>query len=73
LLLNKENAFKSKDLIVLMDVPGVDTIKLDQFICEPDFDVWREILMQRCGFHSMTKLLDQLRKQLIMPVQESLF
>lgn len=73
LLTNKVSAIRSKQLIVLMDVPGISSLILDQYVCTPDFDCWYDILVQTYGFHSLSKTLDQLKKQLSMPIQESLF
>ncbi len=73
LITGKENAFKSKELIILMDVPGIESATLDQFVCTPDIAQRSDILVRQYEFTSMNKHLDQMKKTLQKPVQESLF
>jgi DNA polymerase-1 len=73
LIASKASAFKSKELIILMDVPGIESARLEQFVCTPNISERSDILVRQYEFTSMNKHLDQMKKTLQKPVQESLF
>ena len=69
----KEDAYRSRDLIQLHTIPDIDQIHLDQFAVSLEFDRMKQILVSRYGFASFEKLIDELRKKMITPVQIGLF
>lgn len=73
LLDGKEDAYRSKDLIQLHTIPEIDKVALDQFKLSLDFDQTKKVLVQRYGFQSFEKLLDELKKKMMNPVQMGLF
>lgn len=69
----KKDAYRSRDLIQLHTIPEIDKVALDQFKLSLDFDQTKKILVQRYGFQSFEKLLDELKKKMMNPVQVGLF
>ena len=69
----KDDAYRSKDLIQLHTIPGIQDVKLDQFHLTLDFPQIKKILVERYGFHSFEKFVDELKKKMTEPVQSSLF
>jgi hypothetical protein len=69
LLEGKEAAYWSKNLIQLHTIPNIDEIDLSQFALSFDFDRAKSVLVDRYGFVSFEKLLDEIKKKMIMPVQ----
>lgn len=69
----KEAAYWSKNLIQLHTIPTIDEINLGQFSLSFDFDRAKSVLVDRYGFVSFEKLLDEIKKKMIMPVQMWLF
>ncbi|HOG15347.1 MAG TPA: 5'-3' exonuclease H3TH domain-containing protein [Candidatus Absconditabacterales bacterium] len=73
LLDGKEEAFKSKDLISLLDVPEVNTIGIEDYRFDIDFNKYNEILVKEQNFVSMEKAIKELKNKFQMPQQTSLF
>ena len=73
LLEGKEDAYWSKNLIQLHTIPTIDEIDLSQFTLSFDFDCAKSVLVDRYGFVSFEKLLDEIKKKMVMPVQMWLF
>lgn len=69
----KEDAYRSRDLIQLHTVPGVETMTLDQFVLPLDFTKMKDILVKRYGFQSFEKVIDEMKKKMESPVQMWLF
>ncbi len=72
LLAWKEQAYASKTLVTLMDTPGCDT-PLERRHCAYDFDMMKRILVEEYAFHSLEKIIDELKKQRQGGEQLSLF
>ncbi|HPC34659.1 MAG TPA: 5'-3' exonuclease H3TH domain-containing protein [Candidatus Absconditabacterales bacterium] len=73
LLEGKEEAFKSKDLISLLDVPEVNAIGIEDYRFDIDFNKYQDILIKEQNFVSMEKALKELKNKFQMPQQTSLF
>lgn len=73
LIASKQEAYHSRDLIKLHDIPQIDDIQLDNFKLELDFDKYKQILVNQYGLDSFAKILDELKKKLTTPMQSSLF
>lgn len=69
----KEEAFKSKDLISLLDVPEVNAIGIEDYRFDIDFNKYQDILIKEQNFISMEKALKELKNKFQMPQQTSLF
>ena len=69
----KEEAFKSKDLISLLDVPEVNAIGIEDYRFDIDFNKYQDILIKEQNFVSMEKALKELKNKFQMPQQTSLF
>lgn len=69
----KTSAFHSKILIELMDVPDLHSSTLADF--KLDVDIWRykKVLIDDNKFTSMAKALDDFKKKIYAPTQNSLF
>lgn len=62
LLADKEIVYKSKKLISLYDVPGLENYDINDFKINFNYDKFKDILVTQHGFKSMEKPLDELRK-----------
>lgn len=69
----KEEAFKSKDLISLLDVPEVNAIGIEDYRFDIDFNKYQDILIKEQNFVSMEKAIKELKNKFQMPQQTSLF
>lgn len=63
----------SRKLIELHHITALDTMSLESFKLNIDFNKYNKVLVQDHNFNSMAKLIDELKKKRIMPVQEWLF
>jgi hypothetical protein len=73
LIASKQEAYHSRDLIKLQEIPQIDDIQLDNFKLELDFDKYKQVLVNQYGLDSFGKILDELKKKLATPMQSSLF
>jgi len=69
----KEEAYKSRGLIELKQIDEVQQSDLDSFVLQLDFVKYKKILVEEYHFVSLEKVLDELKKKLVMPVQGGLF
>ena len=68
----KEDAYTSKELIQLMDVPEIHDMHIPRS-CTLDFTKMKQVLVDQHGFSSLEKLIEQLRKQRMWGEQLGLF
>lgn len=73
LLDGKDDAYWSRDLIQLQTIPNIDAVNLRQYALTLDFETLKKILVQRYGFHSFEKVIDEMKKKIETPVQMGLF
>ncbi len=73
LLAGKADAFFSKGLILLMEVPDLKDQPLDTLKLQIDFSHWEQILFQKWGFKGLQKTFDELKKKQTQPQQLGLF
>ena len=69
LLDGKEDAAQSRGLIELKHIPEIQSTTLDTFALKFDFATYKDILVHAHHFTSFEKILDELKKQLQMPIQ----
>lgn len=69
----KEEAFKSKDLISLLNVPEIDFVNIEDYKFDIDFNKYQDILIKEQNFVSMEKALNELKNKFQMPQQSTLF
>jgi len=69
----KKKALHSKKMVELMDVDQLHSMTLDDYKLDIDLGRFRQVLVHEYGFASMEKVLDQLKRKLQMPMQNSLF
>jgi len=69
---NKDLVYRSRDLVQLHTVQQVDH-SLKSFVFEFQPELWKEVLVKRHRFASLEKAIDDLKRTLVMPVQNSLF
>jgi DNA polymerase-1 len=69
----KDNAYHSKKLIQLMEVPWIENSNIKDFILNVDFEKYKEILVTDCHFNSFWKVIQELKNKLTAPVQMGLF
>ncbi len=69
----KEEAYKSRGLIELKQVDELMTSDLDMFRLHLDFAKYKKVLVEEYHFASFDKTLDELKKTLMAPTQNSLF
>ena len=69
----KEDAFFSKELILLMQVPELQAYPLEKLKLTIDFAKWEEILVQKRGFKNLQKILQEEKKKTEQPQQLGLF
>ncbi len=58
----KEDAFKSKKLIKLIQIPEIKNINIENFKINPNFDKIKEILIDKFHFKSLEKTINELKK-----------
>lgn len=73
LIEGKEAAYHSKSLTEIMTVPGYESLDPQKRKCEPDFDHMKKILIDGFSFHSLEKIIDEVKKQRQWGEQLSLF
>ena len=73
LSVGKDDAFFSKKLIELMQVPQIQGIDLETWQSSKNIEQWEQILLNQYGFSSLQKLLESLKKKYAMPQQLGLF
>lgn len=73
LIAEKEMAFKSKELVTWMEVPGWTDIDPKVIENNIDFSHWKDILINKYQFMSLEKGIDALKKTYILPTQGGLF
>ena len=69
----KEDVYKSRGLIQLKFIPEIESTDIKDFALQLDFATYKKILVDEHHFNSFGKLIDELKKQLQMPVQTWLF
>lgn len=69
----RETAFKSKNLIQLMEVPGFDSLAAWTFTFNPDFSLYERVLIRDMWFAGLEKAVSELRKSYTNPQQLGLF
>ena len=60
-------------LTALMTVPGYEELDMNLWKCDPDFDHMKKVLVDGFQFHSLDKLIDEIKKQWQGGEQLSLF
>ncbi len=73
LLTSKQDVYRGKSLIALSTVPDLVSVPWEQYVLSFDFDLYKRILVEECGFRSFDKLIDELKTSFSMPTQASLF
>ena len=73
LLDGKEDVAQSRGLIELKHIPEIHSTTLDTFALKFDFAMYKDVLVHTHHFTSFEKILDELKKQLQMPIQNWLF
>ncbi|MBU1757765.1 hypothetical protein KKG31_01040 [Patescibacteria group bacterium] len=73
LIEGKESAFQSKELITLINVTEAENTKIEDFKLTPDFNKYREVIVQQYQFNSIEKAIQALQKKFETPEQQSLF
>jgi hypothetical protein len=70
---NKDSAYQSRDLISLHTIPDIESISLANFKLNLDFDKFNRVLVKEHNFHSIEKILNDMKKRFHTPQQVSLF
>lgn len=70
---SKQEAYKSRDLIQLHDIQDLQDKNISDFRLNLDFNKYKKILVEDYWFSSFAKLLDELKKKIESPIQNSLF
>lgn len=73
LIAGKQDAFFSKELILLMEVPELKAYPLEKMKLSLDFDHWEQVLVQKWGFQAFRKILAEEKKKATQPQQLGLF
>lgn len=70
----QELAFSSKELVNLIIVPEMHHLTIED-VCtlKPDFDIIRHVLLDIHGFHSLTKIINELEKKYSKVAMQGLF
>lgn len=63
----------SKKLVELLHVDAVDSMTIEDLKLDPDIGKYRQVLINQFKFESMSKILDELKKKVQAPTQNSLF
>ena len=69
----KESAIQSKQLIQLHTVAGIEETNIENFKLKPDFDHYKNVLVNNHNFHSIEKAINELKRKYETPQQQSLF
>lgn len=70
----QELAFSSKELVNLITVPDMNHLTIEESCAlSPDFDIIRHVLLDKHGFHSLTKTIDELEKRYSKVAMQGLF
>jgi DNA polymerase I len=69
----KEDAYTSRSLIELKELDEVNKSDLNSFKLDLDFVKYKKVLVEEHQFASFEKVLDELKKSLMAPTQNSLF
>jgi 5'-3' exonuclease len=69
LLDGKQDVAQSRQLIELKHIPEIQSTTLDTFALKLDFATYKDVLVHTHHFTSFDKTLDELKKQLQMPIQ----
>lgn len=70
---NKETALQCKELITLLDVPGLIDQPRDDFVMKPSFDHFRKVLIDQYHFNSLEKNIKAIQDAYEKPQQMGLF
>lgn len=70
---SKQEAYKSRDLIQLHDIQDLKDKSISDFSLDLDFNKYKKVLVEDYWFSSFAKLLDELKKKIESPIQNSLF
>lgn len=73
LIEGKEDAYQSRSLIELKYLDEIEDLVLKNFSVDLDFAKYKKILIEENNFTSFAKVLDDLKKKIMMPVQTGLF
>jgi len=73
LINSKEEAYHSRDLIRLHNIQDLKEKNILDFKLDLDFDKYKKTLVNEYNFSSFDKQLDELKKRLNTPMQNSLF
>lgn len=73
LIAGEQDAFFSKKLILLMEVPELKNQSLEALKLNIDFAHWEQVLVQKWGFKGLQKTLGELKKKTTEPQQLGLF
>lgn len=73
LIADKEMAFKSKELVDRMPVPGWENIQPEKIAHSIDFDHWRSVLLDKYQFASLEKQITNVKNAYTLPQQVGLF
>ncbi|MEF2175915.1 MAG: 5'-3' exonuclease H3TH domain-containing protein [Candidatus Absconditabacteria bacterium] len=63
LMISKDIAFKSKELVLLHTVPGIGDVKISDLKFDFDFNKFEEILVEKYSFKSIGKSLIEVKKK----------
>lgn len=69
----KDEAYHSRTLTQIMTVPGYESLDVASWKCDPDFDHIKSVLVDGFHFHSLEKVIDEVKKQWQGGEQLSLF
>jgi hypothetical protein len=69
----KEDAYTSRGLIELKPITEIENTDLKNFALELDFVKYKQVLVDEHHFNSFGKTIDELKRQIQMPVQTGLF
>ena len=73
LIAGKEDAYKSRGLIELKSITEIVDTQIENFALSLDFPKYKKVLVEEYHFNSFEKTLDELKKKLQNPTQNSLF
>lgn len=70
---SRDTVYKGKKLITAMMVPWLESAKPDEYLLAPNFTRLNQVLVIQHGFHSLKKVIDDLKNTFTKPAQQSLF
>ncbi len=73
LIEGKEDVYSSRGLIELKPITEIEHTDLKNFALELDFVKYKKVLVDEYHFNSFAKTIDELKRQIQMPVQTGLF